>query len=149
MIKKSSAEVKRLANLRYQKTEKGKQAIKRSYQKLAQTERGKAKQILNHMRSGSRKRGHHWDNSWWSIDKIADIIKHQKCAVTGLSFTVGGLTGTGKRNPFNASPDRIDNTKGYEPSNVQWVVFIYNLMKNNFNDEDITLFIESLKNRAI
>jgi hypothetical protein len=149
MTKRTYTEAVKLANLRYQKTEKGKQALKRAYQKLAQTERGKAKQILSHMKTNSRNRGHNWDNSWWSMDKIEDIIKHGKCAVTGLSFTVGGLTGTGKRNPFNASPDRIDNTKGYEPSNVQWVVFIYNLMKNNFNDEDIVLFVEALKNRSI
>lgn len=146
---KTNSEAQKRANLRYQKTEKGKLAAKRHYQKFSQTERGKAKQILSHMKTNSKNRGHHWDSSWWSLDKIADIIKHEKCAVTGLSFTVGGLTGTGKRNPFNASPDRIDNTKGYEPDNVQWVVFIYNLMKNNFNDEDIVLFVEALKNRSI
>ena len=80
---------------------------------------------------------------------IEDIITNGKCAITGLSFSVGGLTGTGNRNPFNASPDRIDNTKGYEPANVQWVVFIYNLMKSNFKDEDVVLFIKKLQANPI
>lgn len=130
---------------KYYLSEKGKESLKKYYKKTIVTSRGKATQIRKHMKVNSKKRGHFWSDDWWSIDKIDNIITQGKCAVTGLPFTVGGLTGTGKRNPFNASPDRIDNTKGYEPENVQWVVFIYNLMKNNFNDNDIGVFIEALK----
>jgi hypothetical protein len=126
-----------------------KKAMKKYYQKRILTARGKAQQTKRHMQANSKKRGHTWSDDWWTLDMIEDIITNGKCAVTGLSFSVGGLTGTGNRNPFNASPDRIDNTKGYEPSNVQWVVFIYNLMKSNFKDEDVVLFIKKLQQTSM
>jgi hypothetical protein len=130
-------------------SESQKNAMKKYHNKRIQTPRGKAYQTKSHMKTNSKKRGHFWSDDWWTLDMIEDIITNGKCAITGLSFSVGGLTGTGNRNPFNASPDRIDNTKGYEPANVQWVVFIYNLMKSNFKDEDVVLFIKKLQANPI
>lgn len=130
-------------------SESQKTAMRKYHNKRIQTPRGKAEQTKKHMRANSKKRGHFWSDDWWALDMIEDIITNGKCAITGLSFSVGGLTGTGNRNPFNASPDRIDNTKGYEPANVQWVVFIYNLMKSNFKDEDVSLFIKKLQTTSI
>jgi hypothetical protein len=130
------------------KTEKGKESVKKTARKRkGYTPNGKAGLILNNMRANSKKRGHVFDDSWWSVEQICKIITGGKCAKTGLKFVIPEFDEQAyfKKHPFVASPDRIDNTKGYEPENVQWVVSIYNMMKNSFKKEDVELFIKSLK----
>jgi hypothetical protein len=144
--KQKRAKQLKVAKQTYYQTEKGKECLRRSYVKRATTPYGKAQQTRLHMRANSIKRGLKWNDEWWSNEKIADIMENGRCAITGIKFTIGTVGRTGIRNPFKASPDRIDITKGYEPSNVRWVVFIYNLMRSNFKDEDVDLFIKSLRN---
>jgi hypothetical protein len=126
----------------YSKTDAYKASIKR-YQ--SQNWRGIATVIKSHMKTNSAKRGHLWDDSWWSIDGIVEQIKDQKCAVTGLPFELKKEDTRYKKRAFIPSPDRKDNSKGYEPNNVQWVLFIYNMMKNDFDDVDVAHFLLSLK----
>ncbi len=155
-----TTEAQKRALKKYAQSEKGKAAIKRYQEKTKeqnkkrlleyyktniQTPKGKARQTLSHMKSSSKRKGFEWSDDWWSVDVLATIIEHGRCEKTGLKFTLNGLGRTGQRNPFHASPDRIDNTKGYSPDNVQWVVFIYNVMKNNFKDEDVETFINAIK----
>ena len=122
----------------YGKTEKAKKAVKRYQQ---QTWRGMATLIRSHMKSNSKKRGQRWDDSWWTVASILAKIEGGKCEKTGLPFEIREETTRHKKRAFIPSPDRIDNSKGYEPDNVQWVLFIYNMMKNNFDDADVAHFL--------
>ncbi len=124
------------------KTEAAKKAVKR-YQTT--NWRGVASLIRSHMKSNSKKRGQLWDDSWWTVESILAKIEGGKCEKTGLPFEIREENERHKKRAFIPSPDRIDNSKGYEPDNVQWVLFIYNMMKNNFDDADVAHFVLSLK----
>jgi hypothetical protein len=42
--------------------------------------------------------------------------------------------------PDRASLDRIDSSKGYIKGNIQFVAYMYNICKNNFQHEDVVNF---------
>ncbi len=65
------------------------------------------------------------------IAEVINIFKAQKCkcAISGLPIRLGAMLYK------TASLDRIDSSKGYVISNVQWVHKDINRMKNNFNQE--------------
>jgi hypothetical protein len=156
-------EARKKAQKRYNASEKGKVATEKyrssqgakerhkqtmlKYQSL--NPRGKAAAVLGHMKNSSKKRGHAWSDSWWSVEQIEDIIVNGKCEQSGLPFQLRLNTKEQKhrRNPFAPSPDRKDLTKGYEPSNVQWVLWIFNVMKNTFDDVDVDVFLNAMKNK--
>ena len=102
---------------------------------------GIALKILQAMKNNSKGHGRKWDDSWWTVDKIVDRIKNKKCEVTGFPFELTEIKQKGKKRPFIPSPDRIDNNKPYHPDNVQFVVFMYNMMKSNFDNEDVARFL--------
>lgn len=65
------------------------------------------------------------------------------CAVTGLPFEYA--IGTAKRhNPWSPSVDRIDNDKGYVMSNCRLVVWMYNVAKSAWKDEDVMKMAKAL-----
>jgi hypothetical protein len=106
-----------------------------------------AGELVNRMKDRTKKGGY-LEEVEFTKEEVFEIISSGTCAQTGIPFRIG-TTGTNtKKNPFNPSPDRIDNSKGYTKSNVQWVVFIYNAMRNNFEDKDVSTFINSLKERT-
>jgi hypothetical protein len=156
-------EARKKAQKRYNASEKGKVARKtylssagaKERQKQAMTKyqqlnpKGKASNILQKMKHNSKKRGHEWSDSWWSVEQIENIIINGKCEQSGLPFQLRVNTEKQKnnRNPFAPSPDRKDLTKGYEPSNVQWVLWIFNVMKNTFDDVDVEIFLKAMKNK--
>ena len=76
-------------------------------------------------------------NKNWEVtlDDLADIADKQnkKCAFTGLD-----LIFTGDFNDITASLDRIDNSKGYENNNLQWVHKKINIMRGQLTIEDFT-----------
>ena len=45
-----------------------------------------------------------------------------------------------KKNPYQASLDRIDNSLGYIKGNVRFVALIFNYAKNTFSDQDVINF---------
>jgi hypothetical protein len=103
-----------------------------------------AGELINRMRDRTKKYGYE-ESVDFTTDEVVEIITNGKCSVTGYPFRLG-TTGTNKcKNPFNPSPDRIDNTKGYSKDNVQWVVFIYNTMRNSFEEEDVLNFLQHLR----
>ena len=59
-----------------------------------------------------------------------------KCPVFGTIMTCGKKGGR-KTSP---SLDRIDNTKGYEPSNIQIISSLANSMKQNANNKEMQQF---------
>lgn len=158
-------EAKKKAQRKYNLTEKGKAATERyktsqkgkavsartmtRYQQL--NPKGKARNIIGKMKHNSKKRGHEWSDSWWTVEQIEDIIVNGRCAQSGLPFKLRANEDheKHKRNPFAPSPDRKDLTKGYEPSNVQWVLWIFNVMKNTFDDVDVETFLNAMKHKNV
>ncbi len=53
------------------------------------------------------------------------LFQDRRCALTGVILTHG----------VDASLDRIDNTKGYVPNNIQWLHKDVNWMKGSFTAE--------------
>ncbi len=48
------------------------------------------------------------------------------------------------RNPYQASLDRIDNSKGYIKGNVRFVALIFNYARNDFSDEQVLDFCQKV-----
>jgi hypothetical protein len=146
----NSSEKGKAARKAYLSSPKGKKTCSQTMTKYQQLNpKGKARNILGKMKHNSQKRGHGWSDDWWSIEQIEDIIVNGKCEQSGLPFQLRANTKEQKhkRNPFAPSPDRKDLTKGYEPSNVQWVLWIFNVMKNTFDDVDVEIFLNAMKNK--
>jgi hypothetical protein len=101
----------------------------------------KARILLNTMKSNARKRG--FPEPEWTLEDIEYILTNGRCEKTNIAFTLRNGTKANK-NPFGASPDRIDNTKGYTKDNVQWVCWIYNQMKADYSEEDLATFVDAL-----
>jgi hypothetical protein len=107
--------------------------------------RDAANRILSKMKDRSQKKGYDWDDSWWTSDRIIERIAGKQCEVTSIPFSLEKPKKKNARRPFVPSPDRKDNALGYVPNNVQFVVWIYNLMKNSFDKDELELFIQALK----
>lgn len=72
---------------------------------------------------GAEKRGVTWlvtPEQIWSVW----LLQEGRCAYTGWKLTHG----------VDASLDRIDNTRGYEPDNIQFVHRDINKMKSDFTE---------------
>ena len=126
--------------------------------------RGNIKQCLNCWRYGnrySRRRGisEMSGYSWGNILRNAKIrnievtitkdeayelfIKqNKKCALTGLPLNFDNY----KRSNQTASLDRIDSTKGYTLTNVQWIHKDLNRLKNKYTIEELMYWLELIKN---
>lgn len=66
------------------------------------------------------------------------VKQNEKCALTGLPIKLGAA----RQKNTTASLDRIDNSKGYVESNVQWVHKDINKLKTDF---DQSRFIDLCK----
>ena len=49
-----------------------------------------------------------------------------------------------KNRPYQASLDRIDNSKGYIKGNIRFVALIFNYSKNTFTDEQVLEFCKQV-----
>lgn len=80
------------------------------------------------------------------IEYIMELLKKQngKCALTGwdLEFTRGGAWDNGT-NPRAATMDRIWNSSGYVPGNVQLTCWMPNKVKGSIGNDK---FIEMCEN---
>lgn len=65
-------------------------------------------------------------------EKDFEIPSH--CPVLGVPLQFG--------TPYAPSLDRIDNTRGYVPGNVQVISRKANLMKNNASDDELRRFAD-------
>jgi hypothetical protein len=106
------------------------------------------KQILTHLAANLRRaanRGVAAKEIDVDLDYVYNIGASQDflCALTGieLEFTRGGTYWGGKWcNPNSCTIDRIDNSKGYIPGNIQLVAWKPNCMRNHWPlDEMIDL----------
>jgi hypothetical protein len=75
--------------------------------------------------------------------------QERKCAISGEPL----IFEAGRNSRTTASLDRVDNTKGYVPGNVQWVHKVVNLMRNALPVSEFTrwcaLIAEHTKNSSI
>ena len=73
-------------------------------------------------------------------------FSHQKgrCALTG--WILNPVTRKGKNTERTASLDRIDNTKGYEMGNIQWLHKDVNRMKYTYSTKDIIYWCQKIMN---
>ena len=72
------------------------------------------------------------------------------CPHTGQRLELVSKYTKRKTQPYQASLDRIDSSKGYIKGNVQFVALTYNYAKNRFSHEDVLAFCEKvLSHRGI
>lgn len=71
------------------------------------------------------------------------------CQATGIPFDHRAKPATGVDLPFRASLDRIDNTVGYEPDNIQIVCCIYNRSKAMWNVDDVVTMAEAIMQKQL
>ena len=65
-----------------------------------------------------------------------------KCAITGVPIHIKRYKDT--KNIFQASIDRLDNTKGYTIDNIQFTSLGANYMRNTFSIEDVKSMLDSI-----
>lgn len=80
-----------------------------------------------------------------TIDNLVDLWEKQKgiCALSGFAMT--HIYGSGRQHT-NASIDRIDNTKGYEITNIRLVCTIVNTMRNTMIDAELIEWCQRIVN---
>lgn len=77
----------------------------------------------------------------WFVERI----KNGYCEVTNLPFdTNRDDRRVSARNPWAPSLDRIDNSKGYTPENVQVVVWMYNQFKGEWTHDELMVMVRAL-----
>jgi hypothetical protein len=69
------------------------------------------------------------------------LDQNRKCALSGLNLDMGHLGNTRTR---TASLDRIDNSVGYLPTNIQWLHKDINRMKNVYDQAYFILLCKSI-----
>lgn len=87
---------------------------------------------FNKFKTGAETRGLEWS---LSMDCVADVMEQQgnKCALTGWSIEFPEL---GHPQAASASIDRVDNSLGYLPENIQLVDKRVNMMKQQYSQDD-------------
>ena len=88
-----------------------------------------------------------WKGEIFSSEWLAEKIRAGKCEVTGLPFDMGRPEGRGQ-NPLAPSIDRIDPKRGYEPDNVQVVIFAFNAFKSNMSQERAVSLLRLMAGRV-
>lgn len=66
------------------------------------------------------------------------------CAVTKIPLLSKYFDDNKPKNPYQASLDRIDHTKGYTKQNVRFVCYMFNIARNNFSDKDVLEFCKKV-----
>lgn len=68
------------------------------------------------------------------------------CPLTGWKLVLPRGTDVAwtNSNPYNASLDRIDNSKGYVKGNVRFICFMANIGRGTFSDEQLVEFCKAV-----
>lgn len=72
---------------------------------------------------------------------LLELLERQnwRCPMTRVYYEFSGT-----RNPAQPSVDRIDNTKGYVPDNVQIVSLFYNYARNIWEHDELVEMAQAL-----
>lgn len=87
----------------------------------------------------SKKRNQHYDVD---LAYLKELWEKQKgiCPFTKKELVLRTHSYKENGGPYQASLDRIDNSKGYVKGNVRFVALIFNYAKNSFADETVIEF---------
>jgi len=86
-----------------------------------------AGRVICKWKLSARRRGHSWAIEKEDLDEIYER-QGGRCALSGLPMTWTGSVA------YRPSLDRIDSSKGYYKSNIQFLCSIVNLMKNRISE---------------
>lgn len=104
---------------------------------------GRARRIFSRSRCQARvaKVGHDLTLEW-----IETRLRAGRCEVTGLPFVFAPSRGDGspRVHPFSPSLDRIKQGGDYSAANTRMVVFIYNVARSDFADDDLLTLARAL-----
>ena len=76
--------------------------------------------------------------SEWIYNRLEPLI----CEVTGFALTIKS-GGSNKTQPLQPTLDRIDNSKGYTINNTRVTCWWYNVMKQDWSDEEIINLVKN------
>jgi hypothetical protein len=110
--------------------ERCKAASNRSYQKLYE------RKMVERARARSKRKG---------LDctiTTDDVSIPTHCPILGIELAANFGAGRGKASAASPSLDRIDNTKGYVPGNVQVISKQANAAKSDLTPEQLLLFAD-------
>jgi hypothetical protein len=85
-----------------------------------------------------------------TLEQLKDLWNKQNgvCAITGIKLIPRLINDEKTKHPYQASLDRIDNSKDYTLSNIRFVCLIFNYARNNFSDDQVIDFCsEATKNK--
>lgn len=99
----------------------------------------RCKHLCNSLKTRALKKGFDFDLTWQTLYVMIEC-QYMKCSVTGIDLDIAA-SDKYSRNPLAPSIDRKNNDKGYTIDNVQVVCAWYNLMKNEWSDEDMRSFV--------
>lgn len=76
------------------------------------------------------------------LSYLKDLWEQQggRCVISGIEMHLRKYKDTGRAHPFQASLDRIDNTKGYERGNVRFICAMANLARAEWDDDSLLRF---------
>lgn len=77
--------------------------------------------------------------------RVDSAIEKGVCEVTGIKFDMA--VGKG-RQPFSPSIDRMDLDKGYTDDNVKVVIWMHNMVRSNWGNEPLKLYLKSFLTKA-
>lgn len=90
------------------------------------------------------------ENQKWPNPKKCDLTLYDlkelwlsqdgKCPFTGCELTLREFNDKRRSIPYDASLDRIDNSKGYIKGNVRFVSLMFNLARQSWSDNDVVMF---------
>jgi len=66
------------------------------------------------------------------------------CPITKKKLELRTHSYENKSQPYSASLDRIDNSKGYIKGNVRFVALIFNYARNSFSDNEVLDFCKAV-----
>jgi len=83
------------------------------------------------------------------LQYLKDLWELQKgiCPITGRKLTLRTHSYKQDKAPYQASLDRIDNTKGYIKGNIRFVALIFNYARNVFSDEEVIDFCKTVAHK--
>lgn len=97
---------------------------------------GAKQRIYNKFLKSAKARGIEWR---LSIDEMYESY-NGKCALTGWDVSIDYYNQT-------ASLDRIDNSRGYLPDNIQWVHTMVNMSKNKYDQGDFIAMCKAVTDK--